>query len=561
NHPHDSICGCSIDTVHREMMTRFKSVEDLGLEVMEESLKHLVPFDDRASRDHRYLVLFNPSPFSRTEVTNADLSFYLQDVVVGLNPDVSVVPELPPVPGFVLLDSDGRDVPYQILRRAEGHDITKTRYNYPKQTSADTFSLLVDAHDIPPLGYKTLRVKRTERFPRYAPSVKAGKNFLENAHLRIEVNSRGEVRVKEKGSGMVCKGLNVFEDTGDVGDEYNYSYPLKDKTVRSNTTRAQVSLVEKGPLRAAIRIQTSMNIPCAASEDRKSRSKKTVSVRVTSIVSLTSYARAATFETTVVNTAKDHRLRVLFPTGIKTRVAHADSQFCVVARTQKRYDVRQFTIEHPARVAPMQRFVAVKNKRDAFVLFAYGLPEYELGADGRGTLALTLLRCVGLLAGEDLITRPGGRAGWHNETPDAQCLGTYTFRYAVLPCRAGEFDDRSRINEEAEKFHLPLLPVPRKNTEDLPAGKSYLELVPAALTISAIKESEEGRHLVVRVYNTTNETVEGVLRCGLHVERAWEARLDEQTVAETVVQSGDTVPIRVQPQGIKTIRLQTREGS
>jgi len=23
NHPHDSICGCSIDQVHREMMTRF----------------------------------------------------------------------------------------------------------------------------------------------------------------------------------------------------------------------------------------------------------------------------------------------------------------------------------------------------------------------------------------------------------------------------------------------------------------------------------------------------------------------------------------------------------
>ncbi|MCW1043137.1 alpha-mannosidase, partial [Streptococcus anginosus] len=24
NHPHDSICGCSVDAVHREMMTRFE---------------------------------------------------------------------------------------------------------------------------------------------------------------------------------------------------------------------------------------------------------------------------------------------------------------------------------------------------------------------------------------------------------------------------------------------------------------------------------------------------------------------------------------------------------
>jgi alpha-mannosidase len=124
-----------------------------------------------------------------------------------------------------------------------------------------------------------------------------------------------------------------------------------------------------------------------------------------------------------------------------------------------------------------------------------------------------------------------------------------------------EFEDRFRINQKAETFHLPLLPVPRKNTGDLAADKSYLELAPAGLTISAVKESEDGGQLVVRVYNTMKETVDGVLRCAVPVERAWEARLDEQPVAETAVQSGHTVPICIQPQGVKTIRLQTGEGS
>ena len=30
NHPHDSICGCSVDAVHREMMTRFEKAYDVG---------------------------------------------------------------------------------------------------------------------------------------------------------------------------------------------------------------------------------------------------------------------------------------------------------------------------------------------------------------------------------------------------------------------------------------------------------------------------------------------------------------------------------------------------
>jgi mannosylglycerate hydrolase len=38
NHPHDSICGCSIDTVHAENLTRFASVQALGQRVVTQAL-------------------------------------------------------------------------------------------------------------------------------------------------------------------------------------------------------------------------------------------------------------------------------------------------------------------------------------------------------------------------------------------------------------------------------------------------------------------------------------------------------------------------------------------
>ncbi|MFP5501811.1 MAG: hypothetical protein ACLGIN_04925, partial [Candidatus Sericytochromatia bacterium] len=43
NHPHDSICGCSVDQVHREMMPRFAAVE----QVAEELLAEAVGIDER----------------------------------------------------------------------------------------------------------------------------------------------------------------------------------------------------------------------------------------------------------------------------------------------------------------------------------------------------------------------------------------------------------------------------------------------------------------------------------------------------------------------------------
>ena len=40
-HPHDSICGCSIDQVHDEMRPRFDQVEQIASEITRQSLEIL----------------------------------------------------------------------------------------------------------------------------------------------------------------------------------------------------------------------------------------------------------------------------------------------------------------------------------------------------------------------------------------------------------------------------------------------------------------------------------------------------------------------------------------
>jgi mannosylglycerate hydrolase len=557
NHPHDSICGCSIDPVHREMMTRFAAVDDVGRSVVESALGHILPYDDLATRDDRYLFFFNPSPFPRTAVAEAEVRLFRRDIVVGLNPDVVVDPELPPARGFTLQDASGSPVPFQVIGRTEGYDITYSRYNYPRQTFADTFSILVDAKDVPPLGFRGFRVEKSTHFPRAGPpGVKAGKDFIENPFLRVSVSGGGALTLHDRVRGIRFTGLNVFEDSGDVGDEYNYSYPERDTVVRTGRTASRVTPGERGPLRASLVVHSSLRIPVSSSPDRKSRTGRTVAIPIRTRISLDASSRFLECETTIDNRARDHRLRVLFPAGVRTDRVRADSQFCIVERVQKEYDTERFTIEHPAGVAPMQRFVTVNGNDRSLTLLAYGLPEYELKLDGKGTLALTLLRCVGTLAGDDLITRPGGKAGWHNETPDAQCQGVHTFRYALLPHGPDEPEWGEFVARESERFHLPMLPVRRKNGAPLPLESSLFAVEGGTLVLSALKESEDGTGIIVRVYNPGPAEAVGVLRCSRAVKKAEVVNLNEAVSGDAAVErnsGGASIPLRVGACGILTI--------
>ena len=558
NHPHDSICGCSIDPVHREMLTRFKAVEEVGQGLVQNALDHLIKEDDSASGDDRSLFFVNPSPFVRSDLAQADVRFFLQDIVVGLNPDVKLAPKLPPVRGFALEGADGSPARYQLLGRKEGYDIRYTNYNYPKQTYADRFSLLVDARDVPPMGYRGYRIRKTGRFPHFATRLRTGKRYIENDFVKVAATSRGEFVLTDKVRRKVYRGLNVFESSGDVGDEYNYSYPRRDRRILSTSFGAKVRVVERGPLRAALRVDSTMRVPASATADRKARGKPLVALPVATTCFLTEDSRLATFETTVENTARDHRFRALFRSGTKAGSVLVDSQFCIVEREQKKYDVRKFTIEHPAQVAPMQRFVTVREKMRGLTLLSDGIPEYELLLDGKGTLALTLLRSVGLLAGEDLITRPGGKAGWHNETPDAQCQGTHMFRYAVVAHTAAEIESHQFLNAMAEQFHFPLLAVRRKG-DAIPLQGSFLGNPVVSLVWSALKQSEDGEDILVRVYNTTSEPREALIALDRPIAKAWISRLDE-TRLEPIDTRGGPATIPVPPGAIATVRLKPGGG-
>ncbi len=98
NHPHDSICGCSIDQVHDEMKPRFDQVEQIGEEITLQALQNIsqtvqTKFEDRLSA----IVLFNPFCFSHHDLIEVELN----------------IPEH--IAAFEIQDANGNTIPHEFL--------------------------------------------------------------------------------------------------------------------------------------------------------------------------------------------------------------------------------------------------------------------------------------------------------------------------------------------------------------------------------------------------------------------------------------------------------------
>lgn len=553
NQDHDAICGTSVDDVHREMVVRYNKAKQIGEHVKAACFARLLPYDEHEYKDDRCIFVFNPSPYERSDVVETDVEFFLQDAVVGLNPEVKVEERRLAVKGFKLLDARGKEASLQILRRQETFGATYSKHDYPHQTLVDRFSILLSAKDIPPMGWKGFEVVSADEPSVFPSEVQTGNYFIENEFLKAEAVENGRLKLTDKTTGAVYDHMNFFEDSGDVGDEYTYSYPERDEWYYSDQFPTRICVGENGPIRAALRLEHRMLVPRGSSSDEKGRSPEKTELVISTGLSLTPFSRRVDIKTTVHNVARDHRLRALFATGIDTNESFAETPFAVVRREHRSYDTTEFAYEHPAMVAPMQRFVTIRDKKKGLTLISKGLPEYELKLDQRGVLALTLLRCVGKLSGRDLITRPGGAAGWWNETPEAQCLGSHTFEYSVMP--HGPAEAWSSILKEVEQFTVPTLPVKRKSQQTL-LEKSYFSVLPLPLVLTALKVTDDGGGgIIVRVNNPFDSQINGIVHAEVKVREAFRAKLNEEIIEQPKGVKGNDISIDVGPFEVATVLI------
>lgn len=184
-----------------------------------------------------------------------------------------------------------------------------------------------------------------------------------------------------------------------------------------------VEIVENNPEVGSLRIRQTVTVPAGLSADRLGRSAETVKLPITSTVTLKKGVRRAEFVTEIDNIARDHRLRVAFPTDCESDTAYCGQPFDITVRPVQPENVNYMgdgEYEPYVGYHPMQDLCGITDgKRGAAV--AAGLLEYEV-LPMRRTLALTLLRATDRLLGRCACDRlgicpPGSAASEKNDLP------------------------------------------------------------------------------------------------------------------------------------------------
>ena len=317
-------------------------------------------------------------------------------------------------------------------------------------------------------------------------------------------------------------------------------------------------LLEAGPARQTLEISLRYRLPAGLTASRRARLARRVSIPITTCISLVSGVRRVDFETTVNNAARDHRLRVCFPTPVRTDCFRTETPFDLVERSLDLPTDTSDWSEQPAPTHPQRTFSDLSDERAGMTLINRGLPEVEARREPDGTtLLLTLLRCVGWLSRADMPVRPG-HAGPGVPLPGAQCLGVHTFHYGLVP-HGGDREGHGWLSTfpQAYAFNAPMRAiVADAHDGPLPAALSFVEVSPAVVVVSAIKLAEEGDGLIVRVWNVAAAPVEARLRLNLPFSRAFLTDLNERTSEGLNPDPDNFVRLSLRPRQFQTVRIE-----
>lgn len=553
NHPHDSICGCSIEQVHKEMIPRFDQACQIADELAERAMAHLAARIDTAGAEGTYpVVLFNALPWPRREVARLVLDFPADDHVLN----------------FTLEDEKGKPVAYQLLGSRSTMRVVLSPNDLPRHISVNRYEIAAEV-EMPAAGYKVLyaRPSAPDRgaFFKPAPSrLSTDPAHLENEFLHVAVNPNGTIDITDKRTGRVLRSCLLFEDGGDAGNSYDYARPLRDLIVTSAGCAAEIRTVHRGEQSATTAISNTLRVPKELRGDRTGRmsqhhgaccdspaevealswrSEETVELPITSYVTVKKGCPRVEVRTVVDNTARDHRLRVLFPSGIsRATVSCAEGAFDVVERPIAHPPADEqpfFTPTHPNK-----GFVDVSDGHCGLAILNKGLEEYEVVDDSARTIALTLLRCTAAVFGLD----------WTQKGNAAQIPGRHVFEYAIYP-HEGDWS-AGGVPRQAREFSIPLRWIQTDSHEgDLPPSRSVLAVEPPAVAVTAIKRCRDREGLIVRLCNLSPDEVEAKLRLGFKIARAHLCNLAEERQAELRPTRGRMLTLPMAGRKIATVEI------
>ncbi|MCF2971099.1 glycosyl hydrolase-related protein [Synechococcus sp. Nb3U1] len=506
-HPHDDICGCSIDPVHQDNLFHFRQAETIARSVVAEALSQLALQAGFGPEPFTELVaVFNPHPYPITQQVECSLLWHGD----------------PSVQGYALWDERGRQIPVGVELEATA-DFQARHLDFRQGSRLKIhFEMAVPATGLRFLRLGVAGSQEGSQSQEQDPETRLSQEAIENATYRITVNETGQLRLLHKPSGQVIPEFLCFEDQQDEGDLYSCSL-----------TRSPVVFSQSTVTRLAahhLQVVTQVQLPWDPSNPLH---------LVTDIHLQQEWIQ---FTTHFHNRLHNHRLRVLLPCPAGIPAAYVTGHFQVHARPRVNLSAQDpncfqgYPGEglYPTQFSQDMIYARDPSQNHGVLIAHRGLHEYELVDRGQASrCALTLLRAVGVLS------RAGGairrvQAGPSIPTPEGQCQGEHRFEYAwrwvegsLEPEHAAALAD-AWVNPlwaehvwlgDYEQPHSPGIPV------------QFIQLDNPKIALSALKRDEAGR-LIVRLFNRSSTLQQAQLQIHRPITAAYRCDLNEDPLPE-----------------------------
>ena len=488
NQFHDLAAGSGLGLIYKEAQKDYDQVRWAANEVSGNSLATLAARIDTHVKEGIPVLVFNSLAWPRGGKVEVSAQF------ASGSADTA----------FVLDDHD-RVVPSEVLST---------------DAATHTVHLLIDAKEVPAMGYQVLHVVDTKRsFP---SDLKSSGITLENANLRVVIDPKTGCITSlfdKKGSfETLAKGgcgnqLQAFKDTPKEYDAWNIDPGTLDVPPTLIDTADSVQMTEVGPLRSTIRIT------------RAWQSSKFVQ-------EITLYAGADHVE--VANDIDWHETHVLLKAAFPLAAASDHATYEIPYGSITRPTTRNNSIEKAKFEVPAMRWADLGDDHHGFSL----LNNSKYGYDAVGNLLrLTLLRSP----------------TWPDPEADRE---RHHFTYALYP-HAGTWQQALTVRHGYEfNYGLKAMQVV-PHAGALPSTHSFVSVAEPNVVLTAIKhtESDSENALIVRLYEWAGKSTPITLTVPPGATVATVTNLMEKPEGAAIPITGDKVTLPVTPYQIQTVRI------
>lgn len=393
NHPHDSVCGCSIDAVHEQMETRYRRVAEIvgeRLEAVTAALaRRIAAPAPRAFGPgaREAIAVWNPNaggaaaveaeleldvglgrggaprPFHLRRADGSRVPVSAELVRVGGEPArgvfsragvVTLLPGLRREFNGLYANAigwrragDRLEVRVRLGATPEaGFDLEAERRALQAALADDSLrEVAVEAFEAPRLRVRFvdalpghgLRLYRLAPGPARTPepllaeALAGGGAAIENASWRVEADAAGRVTLWSRAHGVRIDDALRLVSEGDRGDEYNFDpVPGGERVAAPARARVRARRVSGGEV--ALRLDLVYRVPAELTRDRAARSARRVALPVRLELRLLAGLDRLDVEAALDNTARDQRLRLEIGAPFAAERFEVESAFEVAAR-------------------------------------------------------------------------------------------------------------------------------------------------------------------------------------------------------------------------------------